>query len=170
MKHFIGQTRNSMPVYVDLVASDAAKSISQHPFMLGLLTTMLSRVALRDAAVTVEQDMGHTIGYNFVVDTTDQDIVFYAQLQRDSTYTRFVKNAKPSATSYLTASFHRVGIGKTAEYELDDAWVGRNVPPRPGSPQETTKSKPFWARHAVIMDRQLIRANTITKICPYSAD
>src|SRR5256885_12271874 len=131
MKHPVGYTRNGMTVYVDLIRSRAAKHIAQQPHLLGLVEEVLRQTALQGPAINLEHDMGRVIGYSSVVSTTDADTVFYAQLLRDTTYTRFVKNGKPLPTPYLTIVL-RSGEGK-GSYELYDTWIGRLSLPLPGS-------------------------------------
>jgi hypothetical protein len=165
MKHAAGYTHNNVPVYVDLIHSDAAKHIAQQPHLLGLLEEALKKISLRDPQVSIEFDMGRPIGYNFVVSTSDKDSIFYAQLLRDDTYSRFVKNGKPLATQYLTLILAR--HDDDTAYELLDIWVGRLNPPRPGSVNETANSRPYWETHAIVLDKQPLQSRTITKVCPY---
>lgn len=164
MKHPVGRTRNGIPVYVDLIRSQAAARISQQPSLLGLLEKALREITANDSEIRIEYDMGRAIGYNFVVRTTAEDSIMYAQLLRDNTYTRFIKNGKPLPTNYLTILLQR---GDNNTYELHDAWIGRIRPPRPGSDNETTASKSYWANHAFVLDNQSLQARTVTKICPY---
>ncbi len=164
MKHPIGQTANGTPVYVDLTRSQAAAHIAQQPYLPGLIKEALAKLSATGPVVSIEQDMGRNIGYNFVVETTDKDTVLYARLLRDEVYTRFVKNGKPAQTSYLTIILE---LDSDNEYELVDTWIGRINPPRPGSTHETVKSKPYWAKHAFVFDNQSVQSSTITKKCPY---
>lgn len=164
MKHPIGYTRNGVFVYVDLIRSQAATYIAQQPRMLELVKKALSKTDAEGTEVTVEHNMGRAIGYNFVVTTTDSDTTFYAQLVKDSAYTRFVKNGKPRTTQYLTVILKR---NEQNEYELHDTWLGRKRPPRPGTDSETAESLAFWENHAFILDNQPIQSRTITKTRPY---
>ena len=164
MKHPVGQTRNGIAVYVDLIQSQAAKHIAQQPHLLGLVAEALQQITPRGADTKIEHDMGRVIGYNFVVKTTDSDGIFYAQLLRDTTYTRFVKNGKPVSTQYLSMILRR---NEDAEYELLDAWIGRLSPPRPGTADETADSKSYWATHAIILGSESLQLRTITRACPY---
>lgn len=164
MKHLIGQTRNGIAVYVDLIQSHAAKHIAQQPHLLNLLAEALQQTTVKSTNAQIEHDMGRPIGYNFVVKTTSSDGVFYAQLLRDDTYTRFVKNGKPLATQHLSMVLRQ---DKNDAYELHDAWIGRLSPPRPGTPDETAESKPYWADHAIILGNESLQLRTVTKVCPY---
>lgn len=164
MKHSIGQTRNGIAVYVDLITSDAAKHIAQQPHVLTLVAEAIQHITLRSAVAQIERDMGRIIGYNFVIQTTGPDGVFYAQLVRDATYTRFVKHGKPLPTTYLSMLLQR---DKDGAYELNDAWIGHVSPPRPGAVNETAESKSYWSNHALILDGQPMQLQTVTKVCPY---
>lgn len=164
MKHPIGQTRNGVPVYVDLIRSRAAKHIAQQPHLLGLAKEMLQKASVRGAEPSIEHDMGRSIGYNLVVTTTEKDTILYGRLVRDELFTRFVKNGKPDSTQFLSATLCQ---DSDAEYELCDIWIGHLNPPRPGSADETSESKQYWLNHAFIFDNQPLQLQTVTKVCPY---
>jgi len=165
MKHPITRTRNGNAVYVDLVQSQAATHIAQQPRLFGLVREALQEITAEGPEMRIEKDMGRSIGYNFVVETTEKDTVMYAQFVRDNIYTRFVKNGKPLTTQYLTMILHR---DDEDNYELHDTWVGRLSPPRPGSKDENTDSKPYWENHAFILEtQQSLQLRTLTKECPY---
>jgi hypothetical protein len=164
MKHPIATTHNGIPVYVDLVWSQAAARISRQPHLLVLVKELVERTSARSAEMHFERDMGRTIGYDQIVETSDTDAIVYAQFQRESIFARFVKNSKPSVTRYLTIKIRRDDEGS---YELCNAWTGRLVPTRPGSDDEAETSRPYWTNHAFVLDEQLIQRRTLTKICPY---
>jgi len=164
MKHPIAKTKNNVAVYVDLVNSQAAVHIAQQPYLLGLVKELLGQLKAEGPRVRVDQNMGRNIGYNYVVETTEKDTILYAQRLHDETFTRFVKNGMPRTTQYLTVILERDEDGS---YQLQDTWVGRLSPPRPGSQHETTRSKPFWATHAFVLDGQAVQLRTVTKVCPY---
>jgi len=165
MKHPLGHSRNGLAVHVDLIHSEAAKRIAHQPHLLGLAGEVLQKKVLRGTEIVIEHDTGRSIGYSFVVPTTDTDTVFYAQLLQEEAYTRFVKNGKPSSTQYLTLMLRR--DEGTSSYELSDIWIGRISPPLPGSIDETSESKPYWTSHAYILGNQPLQVRTVTKICPY---
>src|SRR5690348_5115412 len=107
MIHLVGYTRNDVPVQVDLVTSEAAKHIARQPNLLTLATEALRNSTLHQETVHLEYDMKRTIGYDFVVQTGENDTIFYAQLVHDDVYTRFIKHGKPDATSFLTITLQR---------------------------------------------------------------
>ncbi len=164
MKHPIGQTRNGITVYVDLIQSQAAKHIAQQPRLLSLVTEALPQTTVRNAAASIEHDMGRAIGYSFVVETSSTDGIFYAQLLRENTYVRFIKTGKPLSTQHLSMILHK---DENGAYELYDVWLGQLNPALPGTADETAESKPYWATHAMILGNEPLQLRTITKECPY---
>ncbi|HLZ15113.1 MAG TPA: hypothetical protein VKQ34_03920 [Candidatus Saccharimonadales bacterium] len=167
MKHPVGRTQNGKQVYVDLIYSDAAKHIAAQPHLLRLIAEVLPQTTLTGSSLSIECDMGRTIGYDFVVSTGETDSVFYAQLVHDNIFTRFIKNGEPLATPYLTLVLEL--DTKKDVYELRNAWIGRLCPPLPGSEQEIAESKAYWARHAFVLSNQPLQLRTVTKTCPYPA-
>lgn len=125
---------------------------------------MLTSVTLHDSEVSMEHDMSRPIGYSLIIETSDKDIIFYGRLLKDDVYTRFVKNGKPLSTRYITVTLLR---DSDNNYELSDVSIGRMRPPRPGSTDETAKSKAYWSNHAFILDDQPVQTQTVTRTCPY---
>lgn len=164
MKHLIGQSRNGTQIYVQLIGSRAGDSIARQPQLLSLAKEMFAKITLRGTEVNLEYDMDRPVGYNFIVETSDKDIVFYGRLPKEDIYTRFVKSGKPQPTRFITVNLRR---DNDDNYELSDVWLGRLMPPRPGSPDETTESKQYWSNHALILDGQSLKLKTMTKTCPY---
>lgn len=164
MKHPIGVTQNGVEVYAYLTSSNVGKRLSRQPYLLTLAREILTEMTLRDPKIYIEYDMRRQIGYDFIVTTTDNDAVFYARLVKDDVYTRFVKTGAPIHTSYITVILQQ---DDDKNYELSDIWIGRITPPRPGSPDETADSKPYWANHAYILGDQPLQSQTLSKICPY---
>lgn len=165
MLHPICTTPDGIEICVDLINSEAAQNISRQPQLLSLVKEALANKNLTGDEVTFERNLGRTVGYDFIIDTPSDDAVFYAQVYRDNTYTRFIKGGKPVATKYVTVGLkHRAGDGM---YELCDARIGRLVPPRPELEGATPKSKQYWASHAFVQDGQILQLRTVTKTCPY---
>jgi hypothetical protein len=165
MKHPIGRTSNGVEVYVNLINSSAAKNIAQQPKLLGLVAEALPKITLKGTNVSVEHDVGRPVGYSFVVETNSADAVFYAQIYRKNTFTRFIKNGTPLSTKHITLVFNYNEVEEA--YELLDTWLGRINPPRPGEATETPESKPYWENHAIILGNQPLQLRSVTKTCPY---
>ena len=164
MKHPIGQTLSGIDVYVDLIKSQAARHIAEQPHLLGLVKEVIAYISPRGPEVIIERDMKRPIGYDFIVESTDKDTIFYAQITKDKNITRFVKNGKPTSTQYLTVILRRDAEDST--YELHDAWIGRIKPAQSGSADETTESKSYWTDHAVVYANQTLQTSTISKSLP----
>lgn len=164
MIHPIGATKNGVEVFVDLVNSQAASAIARQPQLLNLAKEVLAQQRLTAPEVTAEYNIGRPIGYDFVVETPDDKNVFYAHIMRDTIVTRFIKGVKPDATNHITVMLRRTPQGA---YELHTVRMGRMAPPRPGSPDESDKSRDFWLTHAVIQEGQMLQPKTVTKECPY---
>lgn len=164
MKYQVGLTKNGTEVYVYLTGSKVEKRLARQPQLLTLANEVLATTNFYEPEVYMEYDLNRQIGYDFIIKTTANDSIFYAQLLKEDIYTRFIKNGEPVATSYLTVSLKRDEINS---YELIDLWIGHIVPPRPGSPDETSASKNFWSNHAVILLDQIIQTQTLTKESPY---
>jgi hypothetical protein len=165
MKHLIGYTQNSLAVYVDLVASEAAKHIARNPRLLTLAEEVLRQTAPDKPVVSIECDLGRDVGHDFIVKTAAADTVFYAQRTQEAVYTRFTKNGNPLPTSYVTVVLQREQ--ESTAYTVSDIRIGRLNPPRPGDAKETDESKSYWQEHAFVFDNQPIQPRTLTKECPY---
>jgi len=163
--HFLCTTQDGIGVYVDLIHSEAAHSIARQPQLLEIVKEVLTRRTLTGNKVRIEHDMGRTLGYDYVVHTSDNSIVFYARLLHDSVYTRFVKNGRPTLTQYVAFTLH--SRNSTNGYELREVKIGRMTPPRPGAPDEIPESRQYWDNHALIHDSQILQSRTMTKACPY---
>jgi len=164
MKHPVGLTQNGTEVYAELTSAKVGKRLARQPGLLTLAKEVLATVKLRDPKICMEYDLRRQIGYDFIIETAEKDAAFYARLVKDDVYTRFVKNGEPSPTSYVTLVLLRDSDKK---YELCDLWIGRNIPPRPGSADETAESKSYWSNHAVILGDQHVQPQTLTKTSPY---
>lgn len=164
MNHIIGYTQNNVPVHIDLISSTAAKQVSKQPYLLTLTAEALRRITLDKLNAKVELNMGRDIGYDFIVETSATDNVFYAQLLREDIYTRFVKKGQPTPTAYLSLVLERAH--DDAPYNLSGVWIGRQSPPRPGEEKEARNSKVYWEKHAFVFENQAIQLRTVTKSVP----
>lgn len=164
MKHPITTTKNGVEVYVNLIHSEVSVRISRQPYLLGLIKDGLSGMSLKKPELVIEHDFGRTIGNAEVVETTDKDVILYAQILKNDTYTRFVKNRRTDPSSFLTMILKRDEDGN---YELVNTWIGKMTPPLPGEADEEPTSKTYWDNHAVVMDGQPLQLRTLTKDSPY---
>ncbi len=164
MRHFIGKIKNGGTLYVDLIQSPAAVSISQQPYLLALLKEMATHAKITGTRPAVEIDMGRAIGNVTIVETNPNDTIVYARRLRSEIYGPYVKAAKPTSTQHLSARLKRDAHG---DYELLDVWTGTLYPPLPGSQEAEPGSLSFWKSHAFILSRETIQVRTLTKVCPY---
>lgn len=165
MNHLVGCSKNGSPVYIDLTSSAAVKAVSRQPHLLSLAAEGLRVRILQKGNATVECNLRRNIGYDFVIDTTDENDVFYVCLIKDSIPTRFTKKGMPETTSYITLCLE-FDSDKDI-YNLVDLWVGRSRPVEPGRSGESDKSIEYWKNHAVVFQNQPIQTQTLTKECPY---
>lgn len=166
MRHFVGHSLNTVPVYVDLIRSGAAKHIAKQPSLLTMAAKALAQTEISHDNLELEYDMGRTIGYDFVVDALDESTaVFYARLVREGVYTRFTHKGNPKTTSCLTIILQ--SNESNDECDIIDMWIGPLRPPKPGSDNEAATSRDYWKSHAVVFENQPLHPRTLTKECPY---
>lgn len=163
-QHIIATSANGKEVYAYLIQTPAAAQISRQPHLVTLIKEVVGKLNLTDSQISIEQDMGRTIGYGELLETTDKDTVFYAKQTKSGLYTRFVKNKKSKPTSFLSVVLLK---DETDNYELKDVWIGKAFPPLPGDASETAQSKQYWQTHAIVYNGQPLLASTQTKDCPY---
>lgn len=163
-KHMIAVSANGKDVYTYLIRTEVAAQISRQPHLATLIKEVVSSLRLTGLQVSVEHDMGRTIGYSEMIETRSGDTVFYARQNKAGLYMKFVKNRKADPTSILSIVLERDDDG---DYELMNVWIGKMVPDVPGSEKATDKSEAYWADHAIIYNGQPILLSTQTKDCPY---
>jgi len=164
MKQPVGPTSNGKQVFVDLIHSQAAKHIAGHPQLIGHVAEALRQTTVKTAYLKFEYNLKRSIGYENVVPTAPAEKVVYAQTAHDGLYTRFTRKGNPSSTTYVSMALQQ---NEDGTYDLLDAWIGRIRPPRPGSDNETPASREYWANHAFLLDKQVLRPHTATETCPY---
>jgi hypothetical protein len=157
--------RDDTEVYVDLINSEAARNIAKQPQLISFVKEALRDKELTGTEMYFEYDLGRVVGYDLIIDAPNDDGIFYAQVLREDTYTRFIKGGKPLPTRYVAVGLRRSIDGSA--YELQDVRIGRLSPPRPGMLNETSASRQYWATHAVVQDGQVLQLRTVTKKCPY---
>lgn len=160
----LAESANGYEVYVNLLVSPAGRYISRAPYVLNLLKEVLTPMRLTKVRHSIEHDMGRTIGNTDIIETTDKDVIFYAQPNKKAVYSRYAKNRYPSPSQHLTIIIEQDTEGN---YEVTDTWIGPCSPPFPGDEHEDAKSKNYWESHALAQDFHSVQSKTITKICPY---
>ncbi len=163
-KHVIAVSANKKQIYTYLIQTPVAIQISRQPHLVTLIKEVVESLNLTTPQISLEQDMGRTIGYEELLKTREKDIIFYAKQSKSSAYTRFVKNRKTSPTSFLSIVLYQDSDG---DYELRSVWIGKTFPAIPGTDEATEQSESYWAEHAVVYNGQPILTSTQTKEWPY---
>lgn len=163
-RYVITQSPSGYEIYVNLISSPAGRYLSRRPYVLNLLKEVLADAKPSKSRVVMEQDMGRVIGNTDIVETSDADVIYYAQPLKKRVFSRFAKNRTPSPSRKLTMLLVQDEDGN---YELKDTWIGPSIPPFPGDEHETAKSKSYWENHALVQDSEALQSKTITKTCPY---
>lgn len=163
-KYTIVESRHGYEIYVNLITSSAGHYLSRQPYVINLIKEVLAPMKLDGSKLSIERDMGRTIGNTDIVETSEKDTIFYAQPHKKSVYSRYARNRNPSPSQKLTLILEQDTDGN---YELSDTWIGPCSPPFPGDEQATESSKTYWESHALVMDHQVIQSKTITKVRPY---
>jgi hypothetical protein len=164
-KHNVGLSVNGKQVYAYLIQPPLSQRLSRNPHLLSLIKEIVTKIELTKPNAYFEQDMGRSIGYSDIVELKAGDTVFYAREMKQENYTKFVKNRRTEATTFLTLCLKRDDDGN---YEVTDVRIGKAVPPPIGDANETKQSKPFWDEHAIVYNGQAIIASTMTKDDPAS--
>jgi len=164
MKHPITKTHKGIPIYVDLIKSPASTSISQQPHLVTLVKELLNATNLNKPTVVIEYDFGRNIGNCDVIETTEKDHIVYAKRVKQENFARFVRRRNPAPSTFITAVLK---LDSDGEYELHDIWIGRSIPPMPGTELETKESKDYWANHALVFEGQSLQLRSLTTVCPY---
>lgn len=161
---FLGKTKNTYSVYVDLKGSHAATHLADTPGLLELVKEALLTLSPTEDNVYTGVDLGRTIGTSDLVETSSSDDVFYAKRLNRANYTRFVRGRKPVKTSVISLVLHR----QADSYLLYSAWIGWAAPPFPRDKQETPESRNFWMTHALAWGQQAVQPNTERPDWPWS--
>lgn len=164
IKHPVAATKDGTQVYVDLIKSPASTTISQQPHVVTLIREVLSTIAPQGKTSTIEFDFGRNIGNCEVVATTEKDHIMFAKPQGRDMFFRFVRRRQPEQTSFVTIVLK---LDSDGDYELNDVWMGRDMPALPGSGGETDISKAYWETHAWVIEGFPLQNRTLTLTQPY---
>lgn len=160
------ETKNGIEVYYDPINSHVATHFQDTPKLKTLVKKLLSTHSFKEKEIYQEYKISKIVVFSDLVTTDDSDEIIYAKRLNREGYTRFVKNRKPEPTSssYITIWLKQDNEGK---YELASAWIGRTCPAFPDDEYATSKSKPFWVKHALIWGHQAIQKGTETTKNPW---
>ncbi len=163
-QQLLGKTKNGIDVYVDMISSHAITHFSHHPKLLDAVKKSIPTLEVSGQISRTEIDTGEVVGTTDLVETGEGDEIFYAIRTLRDTYSRFVKNKKPTPTTWVTVDLRKVS---DAEYYLYTAFVGRLTPSFPGGNYLPEQSKKFWSTHALVWGTQEIKPGTETEKCPW---
>ena len=88
-KHPVTASASGHDVYVNLIASLAGQYLSRQPYVLNLVKEVLEPMHLKDQSILIEHDMGRVIRNIDIVETSEQDTIFYAQSNKISFNSRY---------------------------------------------------------------------------------
>ena len=163
-KYFIIDPPTGYKVYLDPIGSDAGKYLSQRPYVMGLILEVLEKMTLGKESETIEHEMGRQIGTTDIVSTDEKDSIYFAKQIKKTHYSRFAKNRVAEKSSLLSIVLVRDIDGN---YEVSDAWIGKQSPKFPGHELEADDSIEFWQSHALVHEALPIQTKTLTKDWPY---
>ncbi|MFC2123284.1 cold-shock protein [Bacteroidota bacterium] len=105
----------------------------------------------------------HT-GYQYCIETNDNDKIIYAKRWKKSTYYKFVIDKKPAETNEFTIIFKQI----EDYYLVLTAFFGPKAEPFPWDKNANIeKSLNFWKNHAIVLAGEFdIKPETITGILP----
>ncbi|GAC1391872.1 MAG: hypothetical protein NVSMB46_05970 [Candidatus Saccharimonadales bacterium] len=155
---------SGVSVYVNLLQTAAGKTISRQPYLIKFIKEALLTKDITGPSLYIEHDMGRVIGHTDIIETSEKDIIFYAQPFKKTVFSRYAKNRFPTPSNHITVLLEQDSEG---DYEVTNTWIGTYSPPFPGDLNETDQSKSYWENHAYVQDAELVKSKSITKTSPY---
>lgn len=149
MKAFVAETKNGFEVPV---TSHGVTHFNEDSRLLSLVQEVLQGYEVEGDAVRFEVDMGRVVGITDLIETKDDDSVFYAKRLNRDVYTRLVCKKSPETTHYITLDLRK---SDATSYEIYTAYIGRLVPSFPkGKNDPSQSSRKFWSNHALVFRNQ----------------
>ncbi len=147
-----------------MLGKTAGRFLNHQPYVVGLIKEVLAGKVLSQAIEDIEEDMGRVIGVTDVVQTSDTDLIYYAQPIGSSEFMRYAKNRLPTPSTLLTMQLIR---DDTGDYEVVRVWIGPKTPPFPTTEDIDISNKEYWDSHAVAHKAHPVQSRSITKESPY---
>jgi hypothetical protein len=163
-KYVVGTSQNGLEIYTNIINSAAGRYFSRRPHLIKLAKDIIELVDMKGPTIALSSDFGRIIGNTNIVNTDDNDTVFYAHAPKKASVQRFVKNRSMDPSQELALVLKRDAEGN---YEIVDAWIGPLCPPFPGSDGATTESKAYWDTHALVAGSETIDMSSISRVSPY---
>ena len=126
-----------------------------------------------------EIDFGYEIGQASLVETSDQDIIVYAQRPKRAGLTRFAKGRTEEPCQRMTVVLKKGTQNQVPGdyYVILTAYIGYMTPSEPWNEKDFTarpnpdeareKAKAFWSNHALVFGSQPTIPDTETDVCPW---
>ena len=111
----------------------------------------------------VEHDFGKVIGETSCVETSDEDVIVFAQRPNRSGLSRFVKSRATEATTVATA----IVCKDEGNYYLVTAFVGDAGAKEPWDSRASDADRAYWQNHALVWGSQEVIPGTETSDCPW---
>jgi len=161
----VATSANNVSVWYDAVSSHTATHILDTPSLLELAKEVIEQTTIDTSYMQFHVDLGRIVGVTDLVENDPGDEIVYAKRKNRDSYTAFNKTKQAQACSIVTVALEE---RSDETYELVSAWIGPSDSPSfPGTERETTDSKDFWYKHALVWGNQEIQPESITKHCPW---
>ncbi len=158
-------SKNNINVWYDPISSHAATHIKDTPDLLKLAEEVIKQTDIKEAYMQFHIDFGRRVGTSDLVENNPGDEIVYAKRQSRNEYTVFNKSSSAQPSSLVTVALERQD---DSTYELVSTWIGASDSPSfPGTERETSDSKEFWSKHALVWGNQEIQPGSETINCPW---
>ena len=162
----LGISKNNISVYL----TDDSKHAKTHFFhnlkLESAVKAALPHVLINQEMERIQITHFEIIGTSDLIETMPEDEIVYAIRVARTTYSRFVKNIKPSNTCFFVIDVRR-DTKNPDHYFLYTAYVGTLVPSFPGGDFLPEQSLKFWSNHALAWGTQEVLPETITPTFPW---
>lgn len=156
MSKIIGRTANGV-VVIDRPNSHI------HPDVEPLIAEALSKINTRNLDfIEVEVDFDRVIGASSCVQTTDNDVIVFAQRPNRKGLTRFVLDRQKEMTSKVMVVLKKA----VNQYVLITSFIGEKGEVEPWDAKATNASIAFWKNRALVWGEQVL-IDTVTAQSPY---
>lgn len=164
---YLCSSANNCAVYFNSVDSHTATHFEDAPQLQEIATNVISTKMLEGAIVTLEVDMGNSIGVTDVVEVDVSDEIVYAirKNREDQGLVPFTKSRKQQPSSLVSLYLVK---RDSSTYELSSAWIGEfESPSFPMMKNADAQSKPYWSKHAFVWGSQQIIPDSVVANCPW---
>lgn len=167
MLEFLANSANAQEVWYETDHSHTATHFKDKPDLVGLSKEAIQKLELEDDWISIDLDMGRTIGVSDLVETDDTDELVYAERahRHEQGPALFTKSRQSQPCNMISVHFERQG----GRYLLASVWIGDNQSPNfPMDARAEPNSIEFWNTHALVWGTQTIVPETLTTKCPWA--